>query len=91
MWLVQLNAHRFNLACHGGAPPLRALPLRDGPLLHLRHDGAQTQKYLRDGANFLYLRRSDSSPWSTDTRANPMFHADNSHAYDHWTHPEVMW
>lgn len=90
MWLVQLNAHKFNLA-------YKVVRRRFEEYRYVTDPAAcdemvrQTQKYLRDNANFHYMRRNNSSPWSTYTLANPMFHPDNALVYDHWTHPEVMW
>eukprot|EP00796_Vickermania_ingenoplastis_P001545 gene1545-930_t len=90
MWLVQLNAHKFNLAYKVVRRRFEKYRYVTDPVtcdMMVR----QTQKYLRDNANFHYMRRNNSSPWSTYTLANPMFHPDNSLVYDHWTHPEVMW
>lgn len=90
MWLVQLNAHKFNLA-------YKVVRRRFEKYRHVTDPAScdmmvrQTQKYLRENANFHYLRRNNGSPWSTYTLANPLFHPDNSLVYDHWTHPEVMW
>lgn len=90
MWLIQLNAHKFNLAYKVVRRRFERYRYVTDPAtcdMMVR----QTQKYLRDNANFHYMRRNNSSPWSTYTLANPMFHPDNSLVYDHWTHPEVMW
>lgn len=90
MWLVQLNAHKFNLAYKVVRRRFERYRYVTDPAscdMMVR----QTQKYLRENANFHYLRRNNSSPWGTFTLANPMFHPDNSLVYDHWTHPEVMW
>ncbi|KAG5470254.1 hypothetical protein GH5_03239 [Leishmania sp. Ghana 2012 LV757] len=90
MWMIQLNAHKFNLA-------YKVIRRRFEKYRYVTDPATcdmmvrQTQKYLRDNANFHYMRRNNSSPWSTFTLANPMFHPDNSLVYDHWTHPEVMW
>lgn len=90
MWLVQLNAHKFNLAYKVVRKRFEKYRMVTDPAtcdMMVR----QTQKYLRENANFHYLRRNNGSPWSTYTLANPLFHPDNSMVYDHWTHPEVMW
>ncbi|EPY32078.1 hypothetical protein STCU_02987 [Strigomonas culicis] len=90
MWFVQLNAHKFNLAYKVVRRRFERYRYVTDPAtcdMMVR----QTQKYLRENANGHYLRRNNSSPWSTYTLANPMFHPDNSQVYDHWTHPEVLW
>ncbi|KAG8343724.1 hypothetical protein TRVL_05448 [Trypanosoma vivax] len=90
MWLVQLNAHKFNLA-------YKVVRRRFEMYRYVTDPAAcdmmvrQTQKYLRENACFHYLRRNNASPWSTATLANPMFHPDGAQVYDHWTHPEVFW
>ncbi|EPY39816.1 hypothetical protein AGDE_04112 [Angomonas deanei] len=90
MWLVQLNAHKFNLA-------YKVIRRRFEKYRYVTDPAAcdmmvrQTQKYLRENANPHYLRRNNGSPWSTYTLANPLFHPDNSQVYDHWTHSEVYW
>ena len=90
MWMIQLNAHKFNLA-------YKVIRRRFEKYRYVTDPATcdmmvrQTQKYLRDNANFHFMRRNNGSPWSTYTLANPMFHPDNSLVYDHWTHPEVMW
>lgn len=90
MWLVQLNAHKFNLAYKVVRRRFEKYRYVTDPAtcdMMVR----QTQKYLRENAHVHYLRRNNGSPWSTYTLANPMFHPDNSLVYDHWTHSEVMW
>lgn len=90
MWLIQLNAHKFNLAYKVVRRRFEKYRYVTDPAtcdMMVR----QTQKYLRENANFHYMRRNNGSPWSTYTLANPLFHPDNSLVYDHWTHPEVLW
>ncbi|CCW60384.1 unnamed protein product [Phytomonas sp. EM1] len=90
MWMIQLNAHKLNLAYKVVRRRFERYRYVTDPAtcdMMVR----QTQKYLRENANFHFLRRNNGSPWSTYTLANPLFHPDNSLVYDHWTHPEVMW
>ncbi|KAF5222968.1 putative NADH dehydrogenase subunit NI2M [Trypanosoma cruzi] len=90
MWLVQLNAHKFNLAYKVVRRRFEMYRYVTDPAM-CDMMVRETQKYLRENANFYFLRRNNTSPWSTHTLANPMFHPDGSQVYDHWTHPEVMW
>lgn len=90
MWLIQLNAHKLNLAykvVRGRFEQYRYVTDPATCDMMVR----QTQKYLSEIANYHYLRRNNASPWGTYTLANPMFHPDNAQVYDHWTHPEVFW
>ncbi|ORC87335.1 uncharacterized protein TM35_000221340 [Trypanosoma theileri] len=90
MWLVQLNAHKFNLAYKVVRRRFEMYRYVTDPAM-CDMMVRETQKYLRDNANYHYLRRNNGSPWSTYTLANPLFHPDGSQVYDHWTHPDVMW
>jgi len=51
----------------------------------------ESQKYLREVANYHYLKRNAGSPLMNLSNANPMWHPDHNQVYDHWTQPEVFW
>lgn len=90
MYLVQVNAHKFNLAYKVVRQRFEKYRYVTDPAM-CDMMVRESQKYLREQANFHYMRRNPTSPQGTFTLANCMFHPDNSLVYDHWTHPEVMW
>jgi hypothetical protein len=89
-YLTQKNAHKFNLA-------YKVVRNRFEKYRYVTDPAAcdmmirESQKYMRDLTCYHYMRYNNSSPWSTYTLANPMFHPDGALVYDHWTHPDVMW
>lgn len=51
----------------------------------------ESQKYLREVANYHFLKRNAGSSNMNLSNANPMWHPDHNQVYDHWTQPEVFW
>jgi len=90
MYLVQINAHKFNLAHKVIRARFEKYRYVTDPAM-CDMMVRESQKYLREQACFHYMRRNPSSPWGTFCLANPMFHPDGSLVYDHFTHPDVMW
>lgn len=89
-YIVKAHPGKFNLACkvvRGRFEKYRYVT--DPAMCDMMV--RETQKYLRDTANPMLMRKDHRNPGACQNQTNPMWHPDNCLVYDHWTPVEVMW